>query len=161
MYRLTDNFTLPEFTKSAVALRHGIDNIPNREEKQNLLLLAKEVLQPVREHYGRIVKISSGFRCLELNRKLGSNDSSSHPKGEASDFEIPGFSNFELAKWISTNLDYDQCILEFFDDSLGYLNSGWVHTSYSRTGNRREMLTIARDNNRKIITLPGIVKYNP
>ena len=108
------NFGLSEFTKSQTALRYGIDNSPDDSEIDSLRRLTANILQPVRQHFGRPVRISSGFRCLELNSRIGSKPKSQHVTGHAADFEIPGRSNFSVAKWIQDNLDFDQPILEFW-----------------------------------------------
>jgi hypothetical protein len=148
--RLSANFTLGEMLKSQTAARHGIDNTPYEDEVDNMIALAENVLQPVRDHFGRSVNVNSGFRCLELNRKLGSSDRSQHTKGEAADIEIYGVSNYELAEWIKDNLVFDQLILEFWydpDDEEknpdGDPNMGWVHVSYTQHDeNRQQVLTI-------------------
>ena len=143
--RLSPNFTLAELTKSQTALRKGIDNTPTQDEIEKLQLLVDNVLQRVRDHFGRPVTINSGFRCLKLNRAIGSKDNSQHRKGEAADIEVPGVSNLELAEWIRDNLTFDQLILEFYseDDPA----AGWVHVSYVPQP-RNATLTIAKDGTR-------------
>ena len=143
--KLSKNFSLAELTKSQTALRKGIDNAPTQDEIEKLQLLVDNVLQPVREHFGRPVTINSGFRCLELNRAIGSKDNSQHRKGEAADIEIAGIANKELAEWIRDNLEFDQLILEFYSDKDPA--AGWVHVSYVKT-NRNATLTIAKDGTR-------------
>jgi len=91
------------------------------------------ILEPVRQHFGVPMVPSSGYRCLELNRAIGSGDTSQHVKGQAVDFEIPGLANQVLANWIMENVDYDQLILEFYRQEDP--NSGWIHCSY---GNKEE-----------------------
>jgi len=132
--KLSAHFSLSELTKSATALRHGIDNTPNPAQIENLRLLCEKVLEPVRANYHRSMTPSSGFRCLELNRRIGSKDSSQHTRGEAVDFEVAGVDNLDLFNWIRDNLKYDQLILEFYKP--GIPSSGWCHVSYKRTGNR-------------------------
>ena len=87
---MTPHFSLNEFTRSQTASRLGIDNTPPDRVKKNLKLLAEAVLEPVRSHFGKPVRISSGYRSLALNDAVGSKSSSQHTKGEAADFEIPG-----------------------------------------------------------------------
>lgn len=157
--KLSTNFTLGEFTKSQTASRHGIDNTPYEEEVDAMIALCENVLQPIRDHFGKSVNINSGFRCLELNRRLGSSDRSQHVKGEAADIEIYGLSNYDLAEWIQDNLEFDQLILEFWyseedeeKNPTGDPNMGWVHVSYSRFGdNRNQVLTINKHG-----TFPGL-----
>jgi hypothetical protein len=138
---LSPNFTLEELTKSQVALRHEIDNTPGDAEIANLGLVAENILQPVRDHFGVPFAPSSGFRCLELNRLLNSRDTSQHITGQAVDIEVPGVSNFDLAVWVRDNLQYDQVILECY--TAGDPSSGWVHCSYVGEANRTVALTFS------------------
>lgn len=138
--QLSPHFTLAEFTKSQTAIRKGIDNTPKPNEIANLILLARNVLEPVRAHFGVPLNITSGFRCRPLNQAIGSSPRSQHVKGEAADFEAPPLANPVLARWIAENLVYDQVILEFYEPGDPY--SGWVHVSYRARGNRKQPLTI-------------------
>ena len=125
---LSKHFSLSELTKSDTAIRKGIDNTPNDQEVENLLLLCNEILEPVRAHYGIPFAPNSGFRCLDLNRAIVSSDKSQHVSGKAVDFEISGLDNKEVALWVMENCDFDQLILEFYKE--GEPSSGWVHCSY-------------------------------
>ena len=128
--KLSNNFSLAELTKSQTAVRKNIRNEPGTAEINNLIHLAESVLQPVREHFGKPVMISSGYRRPELCEAIGSSAKSQHAKGEAADFEIHGVDNKELATWITKNCEFDQLILEFYDGIDP--NSGWVHCSTKR-----------------------------
>ena len=136
--KLTENFSINELTKSQTAERKGIDNTPSAEHQENLKSLCTHVLQPVRDHFGQVVSVSSGYRSQELCLAIGSKITSQHAKGEAADFEIFGVSNKELADYIHEHLDYDQLILEYWKESDP--NSGWVHCSYSEGNNRKQYL---------------------
>ncbi len=149
--QLSENFSLLELTKSQTAERKGIDNTPSTEHQENLKLLCENVLQPVRDHFGEVVTISSGYRSPELCTAIGSKITSQHAKGQAGDFEIFGVSNKELADWIHYNINYDQLILEYWKESDP--NSGWVHCSYSEGNNRRQYLRAYKEN--------GKTKYEP
>ena len=138
MVMLSKNFSLEEMCKSQTADRKGIPNNPTADNIYNLGRLAENILQPLRNEYGAFM-VSSGFRCAELSIAVGSSKSSQHCKGEAADFEICGISNFDLAEWISDNLEYDQLILECFKGG----NTGWIHCSYVPDG-RKENLTYDR-----------------
>jgi zinc D-Ala-D-Ala carboxypeptidase len=127
--RLSKNFSLDELTKSQTALRMGINNEPTPGDLYNLSQLCDNILQPVREHFGKPVTVSSGYRSVALCEAIGSSAKSQHAKGEAADFEIMGIDNKEVAVWIRDNLDFDQLILEFYKD--GEPSSGWIHCSYS------------------------------
>ena len=151
--KLSKNFSLKELTKSQTAMRNDIDNSPNTEQIVNLTALCNCVLQPIRDEHGR-VDINSGLRVLELNRKIGSSDKSQHVLGMAADIECPAVDNFELAKWIQNNLDFDQLILEFY--TAGEPTSGWVHVSYNRDGSNRKKAMTAVKNNGKTVYQEGL-----
>jgi|TARA_R110002012_G_scaffold258268_1_gene438704 zinc D-Ala-D-Ala carboxypeptidase len=124
---LSRNFTLSELIKSDTAIRRGINNNPNAEQIEKLKALCENILQPVRDHFGR-VKITSGFRSVELCEAIGSSARSQHARAEAADFEVVGVDNAELFDWIKSNLSPDQLILEFY--TPGEPNSGWIHCSW-------------------------------
>lgn len=150
MTQLSENFTLSEFTKSQTAMRHGISNNPTPQHLASMKLLCVRVLEPVRAHYRKPVKISSGYRSAALNRVIGGATSSQHSMGEAADFEIAGVSNLEVARWMERELSYDQLILEYY--SPGDPISGWIHVSYRDGRLRNQELTF--DGKRY---LPGLV----
>lgn len=137
--RLSKHFTLREAVKSSVAMRHGIDNTPPVELIPAMVRVAEHILEPARTHFNTPIVPNSFYRCPDLNQAIGSKPTSQHIKGEAVDFEIAGFTNYEVAKWISENLDFDQLILECY--TPGDPSSGWVHCSYNCVPyNRREIL---------------------
>jgi len=151
---LTANFTLHEMVKSETALRQGLDNTPGDVEIAALRLLAEKVLQPVRDHYGKGVKVNSGFRHPNVNAAVGGSRTSDHCRGMAADIEIPGVPNAELAQWIADNLDYTQLILEFY--TSGIPDSGWVHVSYDPTNLKKQELTATKQAG-KTVYLNGLV----
>jgi len=136
--QLSANFSLLELTKSQTATRKGIDNTPSPEHQRNLKSLCTRILQPVRDHFNRVVSVSSGYRSEALCQAIGSKITSQHAKGQAADFEIYGLSNGELAEWIRSNLSYDQLILEYWTPESP--NNGWIHCSHNSEGNRKEFL---------------------
>jgi len=150
---LTQNFTLSEMTKSETALRHDMDNTPDQTVISNLQALAVHVLQPVREHFDKGVKVNSGFRHPEVNAKVGGSRTSDHCTGMAADIEIPGVPNHELAEWIKLNLPYTQLILEFY--TRGVPDSGWVHVSYDPANLKKQDLTAVKEGG-KTVYLPGL-----
>jgi hypothetical protein len=151
--KLTNNFTLEEMTKSETALRHNMDNTPTVEVVENLQTLAEKVLQPIREHFARGVKVSSGYRAPEVNAAVGGSKTSDHCKGMAADIEIPGLPNAELAQWIEANLEFTQVILEFY--TPGIPDSGWVHVSYDPANLKKQSLTAVKQEG-KTVYLPGL-----
>ena len=152
--KLTANFSLEELTKSETALRFDLDNEANDEQLANLVALCECVLQPVRDHFGKGVKVNSGLRTPEVNAKVGGSKTSDHCKGMAADIEIPTVANAELAQWIAENLEYRQVILEFY--TPGIPDSGWVHVSYNSGQNKKQVLTATKQNG-KTVYLPGLV----
>ena len=154
--QLSEHFNLKEFTKSETAIRKRIDNTPGPEHAQNLKIVCEKILEPVRKHFGKPVRINSGYRGPALNAAVGGSSKSQHCNGEAVDFEIDGLANPELAKWVSQNCDFDQVILEFYDAKEGP-NSGWVHASYTSKGTNRKQLLTAVTVNGKTVYKPGLV----
>ena len=148
--KLTRNFSLSELIKSDTAIRLGIDNNPNADQIEKLKALCENILQPVRDHFGRVT-VTSCFRSPELCVKIGSSLNSQHTKAEAVDFECMGTDNAELADWINQNLDYDQLILEFY--TPGEPNSGWIHCSYTPDQPRKQFLHAYKSE--------GKTKYKP
>ena len=151
---LTENFTLSEMTKSETALRHDMDNSPPQEITSNLQALAVHVLQPVRNHFARGVKVNSGYRSPDVNAKVGGSRTSDHCRGMAADIEIPGVPNHELAEWIRSNLLFTQVILEFY--TQGVPDSGWVHVSYDHENLKKQALTAVKEDG-KTVYLQGLV----
>jgi zinc D-Ala-D-Ala carboxypeptidase len=151
---LSANFTLKELTKSDTATRLGIDNTPDEAVIESLKLLCENVLQPVRDHFGKSVTVNSGFRSPETNQATGGSKTSDHCKGQAADIEIEGISNPDLARWIMDNCDYTQLILEFY--TKGQPNSGWVHVSYDPNNLKKQELTATKVAG-KTTYLPGLV----
>ena len=139
---LSLNFTLSEMTKSETALRHDMDNTPDQTAIKSMLTLAVKVLQPVRDHYGKGVRVNSGYRSPDVNAKVGGSRTSDHCKGQAADIEISGVPNAELAEWIKDNLSYTQLILEFY--TKGVPDSGWVHVSYDPANLKKQDLTAVK-----------------
>jgi len=148
---LSKSFTLNELTKSQEATRLGIDNTPNEEQIQNLKILCEKILQPIRDFYGMPLSVSSGYRSVALCEAIGSSSKSQHTKGQAADFEIFGVANKDIAEFIVKNLEYDQCILEFWNENEP--NSGWVHCSYSANNNRKQYLKAEKLNGRIVYTV--------
>ena len=149
--KLSKNFSLEELIRSSTAMKIGIDNIPNDEHLKNLQVVVDEIAQPLRDHFGKPVRINSGYRSPALNDAIGGSKKSQHSKGEAIDLEIDGVSNMEVADWITENCDYDQVILEFYNPAEGP-NSGWVHASCKAdlSQNRKRNLIALKDGNKTV-----------
>ena len=121
MGQLTPHFALEEFIESQTAVRYNIDNSPSQGVKNNLMTLAQG-LERVREVLSAALKISSGYRCTELNRKVGGAATSAHMDGFAADFTCPSFGTPEdIVQAIhKSGIQLDQCIQE----------GTWVHISF-------------------------------
>ena len=134
--KLSKNLSLREATKSTTALRHGIDNTPDEYVISNLETIAERIFQPMRDHFGVPIAVSSGYRCKELNTKIGGSPTSQHMVGEALDLDAHVYgkiTNADIFKYIYTHLDYDQLIWEFGDDK----EPAWIHVSYKKHGENR------------------------
>ncbi len=138
--RLSAHFTLDELTASETARRIGDPNRPAAPETTALKRLCDKVLEPVRAHFGKPVRINSGYRSPRTNAAVGSSETSQHRRGEAADIEIEGVGNAVLARWIRDHLIFDQLILEAHRP--GDPNSGWVHVSYRAGRARKSVLTM-------------------
>lgn len=130
-------FTIKEMTKSDTAQSKGIKNIPSKEEEQNLVLLIENVLDPLREAYGKPIIVTSGYRCKELNSAVGGAKTSQHLTGEAADIRSVEDTIEENKKLF----DLVQKLKLPFDQLIDEYNLNWVHVSYSKR-NRRQVLKI-------------------
>ena len=139
--------SLKELLFSETATRLGIDNTPTDQILINLQTLIYEVIEPIINKFGDI-KITSGYRSPELCKAIGSSTTSQHTLGQAVDCEVLGVPNKDLADWVVNHLEFDQCILEFWKPEE--INSGWVHISYNKSGNRKMYLRAYKSNNRVI-----------
>ena len=137
--QLSKYFTLAEMTRSTEGKRRGIPNVPTEAEIVQLKNLCVNVLDKVREYFGKPLIVSSGFRGTELNRLLGGEPDSQHKKGQAADIEIDGVSNTAIFMYITKNLEFDQCIAEKLRREDG--SAGWIHVSFNAGKNRKEILS--------------------
>ncbi len=128
-------FTIKEMTKSSTAKANGIDNTPSEEGVLNLQKLIEAVLDPLREWYGKPIRVNSGYRCEALNEAVGGSDTSQHRLGEAADITVgTKKGNKKLFEYIKDNLPFDQLINES--------NFSWVHVSYREGRLRKQVLAL-------------------
>lgn len=146
MSQLSPHFSLAEMSYSPTAIRKGIPNKPGPDAVKALTLLCEKVLEPVRAHFGKPVRITSGYRSPRVNVAVGGSATSQHCLGEAADFTVEGESNLAVCQWLLQNLTYDQLIAEFGE-------SGWIHCSYSAHRLRNQELTAKK--------IGGRTKYLP
>jgi len=133
--KLTEHFKLSEFSYSETAIRNGIDNTVPEQYIPSLINLCEQVLEPLREHIGEPIIISSGYRCPELNKLVGGAKNSQHMTGEAADISLIANPSSRIANpsslidcytWLLNNTRFDQLIME----SKG--NARWIHISLCR-----------------------------
>lgn len=136
--RLSEHFTLEEMCRSGAAVRHRIDNTPDREQTERLRQLCLNVLEPLRRRFG-VIRITSGFRSERLNAIVGGADTSQHMRGEAADIHISGMeTGRKMYEYITANLDFDQLL---FEHSMSN-GACWLHVSYKagKGQNRRQAI---------------------
>jgi zinc D-Ala-D-Ala carboxypeptidase len=146
---LSKNFTLTELISSETALRKGIDNNPPTAVINHLKNLVENVLQPLRDKYGKPINITSGYRSPSLNKTIGGSTSSQHCFGQAADFTVPkedAKQVFEILK----SMQFDQLIWEFGNDH----SPQWFHVSFNAQRNRKEILRAYKN-------MLGQTKYKP
>lgn len=132
--RLSNNFTLDEFTRSDTASRLGIINEPGDKELAALRVLVSRTIQPLRDALGVAIHVNSGYRCPELNKAVGGVPTSQHQKGEAADLSIDGKANDILEALENNNIPFDQAIL--------YRKQNFLHVSLKLDGVQRSNVII-------------------
>ena len=129
--KLSEHLSLSEVIRSESAKRNGISNMPTPEHIENFKILATKVFEPIREHFGVPIRISSGYRSAELNKCVNGSATSQHSSGEAIDIDqdYTTITNKQVFEYIRDNLTFDQLINEF--------DYSWVHVSYKANGKQR------------------------
>jgi hypothetical protein len=154
--QLSEHLSLNEVTTSGTAKRLGINNTPTTEHLNNLKLVAENVFEPIRKHFGKPIKVSSGYRSKALNAATpGASTTSQHSTGEALDLDqdgmTTGITNKMVFDYVKDNMNFDQLILEYPDE---FGAPSWVHVSWESTGKQRKQILIATREN-------GSPKYYP
>ena len=152
--QLSANLSLAEVTRSETAKRIGVSNMPTPQHIENFKKLAANIFQPIREHFGKPILISSGYRSAELNKAIGGSLSSQHCSGEAIDIDMDGtdITNAQIFHYIKDNLNFDQIIWEFGTDK----NPDWVHVSFSASKPQRKQMLVAKKVNGKTTYTPYV-----
>lgn len=146
--QLSKNLTLAEMVRSESAKRAGINNTPTKPHLDNMVKLANNVFQPIRDYFKVPIHISSGYRSAALNASIkGASKNSQHSLGEAIDIDMDGtkVTNKEVFDYIKNNINFDQLIWEFGTDD----NPAWVHVSYRTSGSQRKQILKAIKKNGK------------
>ena len=132
--RISKHFKFSEFTKSDTADRYHINNaITDWDVRDNIVALVENVLEPWREAWGGPLFINSGYRCKELNEKVGGVETSQHRLGEAADVGVTD--PYALAQLLKrSGLVFDQCILY----------PSFSHISFKKDGENRQRFLYAK-----------------
>jgi uncharacterized protein YcbK (DUF882 family) len=146
MKTLSKHVTMEEFCYSPTAIKKGINNSMGLIAIDKAMQLCENVFEPLRKHLNAPIKISSGFRCDQLNKLIGGASGSQHTKGEAFDLELTDRKVFD---WILKNVEFDQAIYEFGNDA----HANWFHISYRKGNNRKQAL--------RAIKIGGKTQYIP
>jgi len=133
--RISKHISFEEATLSPTALRLGIDNTPNEDILVNMKLVAERCFEPIRNWYGKPIKVNSFYRCDALNKAVKGSATSQHVQGKAMDISTgTKIGNKLIYEWAKNNLIFDQLINEY--------DYAWVHISYNKNNNRNQTLII-------------------
>ncbi len=148
MKNISRHISYEEAIKSQSAQRMGIPNLPTSDELFRMQVVAERVFEPLREHFGKPLVITSFYRCPKLNAAIGGSRNSRHCLGEAIDIDgnRTGVSNKEIFEYIMGHLEFDQLIWEFGDDK----NPAWVHVSYTTQKNRKQVMRAVTKNGQTV-----------
>jgi hypothetical protein len=139
---ITKNFTLEELVFSQTAIDKGIDNTPSQEVIDKLTLLCEQILQPIRDKYGDVIVVSSGFRCDALNKAINGSSTSQHVKGEAADIvsdENTVVENKKLFDLICSMIYNNEIVV---GQLINEYNYKWIHISLPTARHRNQIFSI-------------------
>ena len=146
--KISEHISYTEATKSNTAIKYGIDNTPDAATIERMKYVAENVFEPIREHFGVPIAVTSFYRSKELNEKIGGSNSSEHVYGSAMDIDadvIGMINNREIFEYIKNNLEFNQLIWEFGTDR----EPAWVHVSCKKSGNKNQILKAYKTKNWK------------
>jgi len=152
MKNISNHISYKEGTHSNTAIRRNIDNIPDDYQLANMEAIAANIFEPLRKWAGGPIKINSFFRSPDLNTAIGGSSKSQHCEGRAIDIDdtFGHKTNAEMYNYIKENLNFDQLIWEFGNDT----NPDWVHVSYvSDDQNRNRCLKAERVNGKAVYSI--------
>lgn len=155
MENISKHVSYDEVVNSPMAISKGIDNTPTKEQLERIKELAINVFEPIREHFGKPIGITSIFRSKELNIELGGAPNSQHMAniGAAMDIDADkygGITNLELFNYIKDNIEFDQLIAEAVHKG----SVQWVHVSYNKGSNRKQVLIMHKESTGKTVYAP-------
>lgn len=135
MDNISKHISYNEATLSQTAIRNNINNTPSEEIIANMKNVAINCFEPLREWYGKPIKVNSFYRSPALNKKIGGAKTSQHQFGEAIDMDCDSIiENKKIFEWCRDNLLFDQLIWEY--------GGKWVHISLKKENNRKQVLFI-------------------
>jgi len=139
--KLSENFTLEELYASGTAARKGIDNYPSPIVQQNLQMLAKKVLQPIRNAYGHPIKVTSGYRCAALNKAVNGSKTSQHLTGCAADIKCTHTSKAYLFRLILRLIREKKIVVGQLIWEYGNVDEpSWIHVSLPMATKKNQVL---------------------
>jgi len=151
--KISEHVSYIEATKSNTAVRKGIENIPSGEQMENIKLLCDHVFEPLRSHVGGPIAINSVFRSPQLNKAIGGASSSQHCANNGAAMDIDdtygSMSNADMFEFVKNHLDFDQMIWEYGNEK----NPDWVHVSYKKSGNRKQILKCSKAKGRTVYSI--------
>jgi zinc D-Ala-D-Ala carboxypeptidase len=143
MMQISKHLSFEEATHSDTADSLGIvNNNPNLSVIANMKLLAENVFEPIREHFKAPINVSSMYRGLNLNNAVKGSITSQHCSGQAMDIDNVKPTNKEVFDYIKKNLEFDQLIDEH--------NYSWIHVSFSKDKNRKQILRAKKVNGKTV-----------
>ena len=144
--KISDNISYTEATKSRTAIKYNINNKPSNDILEKMKIAANKIFEPLREHFGVPIAVTSFYRSKGLNKKIGGSTTSQHCKGEALDIDadvLGLITNKQIFDYIKNNLEFDQLIWEYGTNK----EPDWVHVSYSEGRNRCKILKTYKEKN--------------
>ena len=153
--RISEHISYTEAIKSRTAIKLGINNIPDEETLKRMKYVAENVFEPLREHFGVPIAITSFYRDKRLNTALGGSKTSEHVYGSAMDIDadvLQMVSNKEIFEFIKNNLEFNQLIWEFGTDK----DPAWIHVSCKEERNKKDIQKAYKSKN---CTVKFITKY--
>ena len=134
--KLSEHFVLGEFTKSNYP---EVYNIPSHEAIANLKRVCVW-LEVLRERYNEPIRINSGYRSPQLNRKVGGAATSNHLTGCAVDILTSGYE--QAIEYAAIMIAYARESQQVFDELLIEKNrygAIWLHFAVRPKENRHKV----------------------
>ena len=157
-FRLSKNFTLKEclVSNTALRMRYNEQYSPDSDVIESLQTLVDNILQPLRDEIGLGIKVTSGYRCARVNKRIGGSRRSQHMVGEAADIQlwINGVNNSRklFDTILEMNIPFGTLIYEYgsYDHETGQGEPDWVHISFSKGNNKCKVIRAVRGKTKTI-----------